>query len=405
MRLETNHSENFNPSARIWTRNFILLCLANFVLFMSTQMLFPSLPGYIIKIDGSQRDIGYIMGAYTISAMLMRPFAGWLVDSRGRKLSLTLGMLLMLTAAWLYFIATNTTIMTMVRTLHGIAFGLVNTAISTIVVDSLPAARLSEGVGYFGLTGSLSMCISPIIGFSLVDYAGYNFLFFFTGGATMIAFAASLFVKAANFKSDKKTGMCLSELKEKLFEKSALLPSITIFQVGVVYGSVLSYIALYAASRGIENIGLFFSAMAILMLISRGTCGRWADKGRVNQVLFLGLFSMLIGMITISLADQILKFILAGGLIGIGFGVCMPTLQAQAVRFAPVQKRGAANGTFFAMSDLGLGIGTIIWGYVSAALDYQFMYRLTVIPIIIAGIIYFKFSPAPLKVSSESLTK
>lgn len=399
MTIETANTEQFNPSVRIWTRNFILLCLANFVLFMSTQMLFPSLPGYIIEINGNQQDIGYIMAAYTISAMLMRPFAGWLVDSRGRKLSLTIGMLLMLIAALLYFTATNIAIMTIVRTLHGIAFGLVNTAISTIVVDSLPAARLSEGMGYFGLTASLSMCISPIIGFSLVDFSGYNFLFLFASGATMMAFIASLFVKATNFELIK-TSISLKDLKEKLFEKSAMLPSVTMFLVGVVYGSVLSYIALYAAARGIDNIGLFFSAMALLMFISRGTCGRWADRGHVNGVLLLGLFSLFIGMITVSLADRIPNFILAGGLIGIGFGICLPTLQAQAVRFAPIQKRGAANGTFFAMSDLGLGIGTILWGYISAAFDYQLMYQLTVIPIFIAGIIYFKFSSSSLNVSS-----
>ncbi len=383
---EVAHS--LGMSSHIWTRNFILLCLANFVLFMGTQMLFPSLPGYLLEIGGQQKDIGYMMGAYTIGAMIMRPIAGWLVDSYGRKLIMISGMVLMIAASLLYNLAGDVASMTLLRSLHGLAFGLVSTAIGTIVVDSLPIGRLSEGMGYFGLTSSLSMTASPAVGFWLIGKSGYPLLFSAVSILAVLAFSASLLVKgtaAVRTSTSSATG-----IRAKLFEKTALLPSGIMFFLAVVYGSVLSFIALYGAERGIANVGLFFSAMALAMLLSRTTCGRWADRGSIDLVLLIGHLSLFIGMVITGFSQVITHFILAGAFIGIGFGICLPTLQALAVRDAPVNRRGAATGTFFGAMDLGIGLGTILWGFVLTVTSYQNMYFITLLPITVAGSIYFK---------------
>ncbi len=378
----------------IWTRNFILLCLANFVLFMSTQMLFPSLPGYILNIGGNQMDVGYVMGAYTIGAMLIRPFAGWLVDNYGRKMIMIIGMIMMLAASLLYTVAGDVALMMLIRSLHGLAFGLVTTAIGTIVVDSLPLGRLSEGMGYFGLTSSLSMAVAPIIGFWLVGKSGYPLLFLAVILLSVLAFGSSFLVRGTTAPS-KTPSTAATGIWNKLLEKTALIPSGMMFLLALVYGSVLSFISLYAAEHGIANIGLFFSAMALTMLLSRPISGRWADSGCMNRVLLIGHLALFIGMVTTGLSHIIPHFLLAGVFIGIGFGFCLPTLQALAVRNAPVHRRGAATATFFASLDLGIGLGTILGGYVAAATSYQIMYFSTLIPIALAGVIYFKYSDSP----------
>ena len=162
----------------IWTKNFTLLCLANIALFMSMQVLLPTLPVYLFLLGGSHQEVGYAMGAFTICSMLMRPFAGYLVDSWGRKRIITLGLCLVLAVTTLYRLATLPILIIITRGLHGLAFGLVGTAVGTLVADSLPMSRLSEGMGYFGLTTSLSMTVAPIIGFWLADTYGYSMLFY-----------------------------------------------------------------------------------------------------------------------------------------------------------------------------------------------------------------------------------
>jgi len=64
------------------------------------------------------------------------------------------------------------------------------------------------------------------------------------------------------------------------------------------------------------------------------------------------------------------------------------------------QRRGAANGTFMSGFDLGIGIGSIIWGMTAKALGYSTMYLLAVMPVVISLVIYLiitKSNPADVK--------
>ncbi|MDD4803303.1 MAG: MFS transporter [Syntrophomonas sp.] len=373
----------------IWTFNFTLLCLTNFVLFMSTQMLIPCLPGYIMEIGGDQKDIGYVVGAYTAGAMIMRPLAGWLVDNHGRKRILLLGMIMMATASLLYIPARGILIVSLIRILHGFALALATTAMVTLVVDNLPMSRLNEGMGYFGLTSSLSMTIAPIIGFSLIGKSGYPLMFGAIIVLTMLSLGASLFIRNSQTIS-KTTHPKADVVWSQLLEKKAVIPSGMAFFVAAVYGAVLSFISLHAAERGIFNIGLFFTAMASIMFISRPIAGRWVDKGYLITVLIIAHMSLLIGVTVTALSQSILHFIIAGSFLGLGYGILNPTLQALSVCNVPPNRRGAATGTFFIAFDLGIGLGTILWGYVAALTNYQTMYFFTLIPIAVAGVIFFR---------------
>jgi len=375
--------------ATIWTKNFALLCIANIALFMSIQVLLPTLPVYLIKVGGSQQDIGYAMGAFTICAMVMRPIAGWLVDTYGRKKIITLGMVLIFAVSGLYSLSDVPIMIIVTRGLHGLAFGVVGTAIGTIVADSLPYTRLSEGMGYFGLTASLSMAVAPIIGFWLADSYGYSALFSWVIAGSLVALLLSLPVKGTKIPLNTSTNS-VTGIWANLLEKSSLPASAVMFLLAAVYGSVLSFIALYASESGINNIGLFFTAVAVAMLISRPISGRWADRGGSNKVILIGHAAILIGVSIISLSQTMGGLITAGAVFGFGFGFCMPTLQAMSVRYAPAHRRGAATGTFFIAFDLGIGLGTILWGYVAAASSYQIMYFTTLIPTFLAGALYFK---------------
>lgn len=376
--------------ASIWTRNFTLLCLANLALFISIQMLLPTLPVYLLVIGGNQRDVGYVMGFYTICAMLIRPVTGWLLDSYGRKRFLVLGLVMAVAVTALYMLATDIPFMTVIRGLHGIAFGLVSTAIGTLVVDSLPSDRMGEGMGYFGLTTSLAMALAPILGFWLEDKFGYTTLFLMVSLLALLSFFCSLPVREATAPASAPAGSN-TVIWFRLLEKTALPASVVIFFLAAVYGSVISFIALWAAERGITNISLFFTAIALAMIISRPIAGRWTDRGGADMVLLIAHLALFIGMATIGLSNTIMGFLLAGAVVGLGFGFCIPTLQSQAVRYAPVHRRGIATSTFFVAFDLGIGLGMILWGYVAEAYGYQTMYFSTLLPIALSGAIYCRF--------------
>ena len=374
----------------IWTRNFTLLCCANLALFMSSHALSPTLPVYMVQIGGSQRSVGYIMAAYTIGAMIMRPIAGRLVDRRGRKQIMVLGLFSALLITLLYRFAADVPQMLVIRCLHGLTYGMIGTAIGTMVADSLPVARFTEGMGYFGLTSSISMAITPAVGFWLIGTSGFEALFLAVVMMTGLALFCSFTVKRTGNPLGPQT-VPGGDVWTGLLEKTALPASGVMFFVSVVWGSVISFIALHAAEQGIANIGLFFSANALAMFIARPLSGRWADSGNMGMVLLVANLAVFVGMVTVGFSQTVMGFSLAGAVLGLGFGFYIPTLQTLAVRDVPADRRGAATGTFFIAIDLGIGLGTVALGYVAEALGYQVMFFTTLIPLALAGTICCRF--------------
>jgi MFS family permease len=377
-------------SGSVWTRNFVLLCFANLSLLLGVQLLLPTLPLYLLKIGGTQRDVGFVMGAYTIGAMSMRAVAGWLSDRYGRKKVMISGLAMMAAVSVLYWKADHVSYVTIVRAFHGIAFGLASTAVGAIVADSLPVARMAEGIGYFGLTAPLSMGVAPIIGLWLVNRFSYTTLFVAVGAMTLLTLLLSLPVRSARVHVSPPNSS-MAETLANLVEKAALLPSVVIFFLSLISSAVMYFIAIYAASLGIGNVGLFFAASSLFMVVSRPVSGQWADRGGSAAVILIGFVCLSAGMIAIDLSHSIVGFLLAGALVGSGSGFSMPTLQALAVRRVPVDRRGAATGTYYAAFDMGFGVGAITWGLVAEALGYRTMYLTTLIPLALAGAIYYRF--------------
>jgi MFS family permease len=380
---------NDNPGS-IWTKDFILLCFANLSFFVSSQAFLPTLPLYLLKVGGGQRDVGYVMGIYTLAAMIMRAIAGLLSDRYGRKKIMMSGLVLMLAVSLCYRFGNDVTFVAILRLFHGLGFGLVATAISTMVADSLPSARISEGIGYFGLTSTISMSLSPMIALWIVDRFGYPVMFTVVSVMVMATLLCGLAISGTRVPLRRPVAS-ITETLANLLERRALLPSLVTFFLSLVNSSMLFFIALYATVLGVHHIGLFFAASSVCMAVSRPMSGRWADRGRTSTVVFVGLLSVAIGVTFVGFSHSIAGFIAAGAVAGLGLGCCIPTLQALAVRHAPPDRRGAATGTFFAAYDMGLGLGAIVWGLVVQASGYRLMFFFALIPLLFAGGIYSRF--------------
>ncbi len=375
---------------QIWTGNFVLLCTASLTLLVCAQVLLPTLPLYVLKIGGTQRDIGFVMGAYSICATIMRAVSGWLSDRFGRKRTVVSALVVMFGVTLLYRTADSALFVGTIRGLHGLFYGLAGTTMGAIVADSLPVARMAEGLGYYGLMATLSMGIAPMIGIWLVTGFSYSALFIVVTSLAAMTLLAALPVRSTGGRlpvQETSIGGTLSNL----LEKSALLPSAVMFLLSLVNGSMVYYIALYAVDLHIGNIGPFFAASALFTVATRPVSGRWADRGGTAYVILIGFLCLIVGMAAIGLSRAMSGFILAGALIGAGYGFSMPTLQALAVRRAPAGRRGAATGTYYASFDLGIGLGAVVWGFVAASSGYQTMFFTTLIPLALAVAIYYKF--------------
>lgn len=367
---------------KLWTRNFILIALINLVIFLGFQMLMPTLPFYVTYIGGSNAAAGLVIGVFAVSSVLVRPFAGKAIDTYGRKGVFLLGLGVFLASVLIYNWISLVAVLMFFRFIHGLGWGASSTAAGTIAADVIPKQRLAEGMSFYGLASNIAMAVAPALGLYLIQQYGFSTLFFASASASALALTLALFIRYQRTPQDS------TKTKSALFEKSAFRPSLIIFFVTMTYGAIVSFLALYAKQLGIANIGPFFTVYALTLIIVRPVFGKVADRRGYNIVMIPGLLAVFVTMLLIANSQALGLLIVAAVIYGIGFGAVQPTLQAMTVKNVPFNRRGAANGTFYSAFDLGIGLGSGIWGTIAQTFGYSQMYLLASVPALIAFILY-----------------
>ena len=155
---------------KLWNGNYLKVMAANFSLFFAFYLLTPLLPIYLKEYFSANKDmIGLVLSGYTITALICRPFSGYLVDGFDRKKMLMFFYFLFFVFFAGYIVAGSLLLFAIVRTLHGGAFGGLTVANSTAAIDVLPSSRRNEGIGFYGLSNNLAMALAPSIGILIYD--------------------------------------------------------------------------------------------------------------------------------------------------------------------------------------------------------------------------------------------
>ncbi|MCG8515153.1 MAG: MFS transporter [Halanaerobiales bacterium] len=371
-------------SVPLWTKNFCKITLLNFLIFFGFQMLLPTLPFYIKQLGGGDASVGLVTGIFTISAIVARPFAGLMLDRIGRREVFLVGLVIFVLSVLAYNWFPIIELIIVFRLIHGLGWGAATTASNTIAADNIPKKRFGEGIGYFSLSGSLAMAIAPAIGLSLINRYHFSSLFFTSAGLLILVFILALTIRYRHIAREEP-----GPVKAAFYEKSSLRPSIVIFFVATSYGTIISFLALYAAQRGIENIALFFTIYAFSLLISRPVFGKINDQLGADYAAIPGLIGVFTAMVILSRASTLPVFLMVAFIYGVGFGAVLATMQTMAVVNVHPGRRGAANATFFTGFDSGIGLGSIILGAIASVAGYSQMYLWGALSVVIAFILYF----------------
>ncbi len=372
-----------SSSLPLWTKDFMLISLTNLAMFLGLQLLLPTLPVFVDHLGGNDSHVGMVIGIFTVSAMIIRPWAGFMLDTKEKRGILIGGLTVFIVSAIAYNWAAGIVFLLLMRFLHGLGWGACTTAAGTVAADVIPLSRMGEGMGYFGLATAISMAVAPAAGIFIINNYSFTHLFLISAALAFFALVFSLGIKYQNIIQ-----AAANAPKPTLYEKSALRPSLVIFFVTTTFGSIVSFLVLYANQRGIDNIGPFFTIFALIMLISRPFSGILVDKRGYDIVVIPGLLLLVGAMLILAASDTMWMFLFAAAFYGLGFGSVQPSMQALAMRDAEPNRRGAVNSTFFSAFDLGIGGGAMVWGILAQFTGYSLMYAFASIPGIIALLTY-----------------
>ncbi|MBG9542245.1 MFS transporter [Cytobacillus firmus] len=370
-------------SEKIWTRDFVLILMSNFFIFLGFQMTLPTIPLFVEKLGGNDQLIGIVVGIFTFSALLLRPYAGHMLETRGRRFVYLTGIAIFVLSVGSFGFINSLVFLFVLRIIQGFGWGFSTTASGTIATDLIPAKRRGEGMGYFGLSGNIALAFGPTLGLALAGVISFKLLFLI---CALMGLAALVLSSRINYKQAEKQTVPLK--RWDIYEKSALRPSFLLFFITVTFGGIASFLPIYSAQKGIGGIHWYFLLFAIALMISRTFAGRLYDQ-RGHQAVFLpGAVLILAAMFLLAWLPSSMIMYTAAILYGLGFGSVQPALQAWSVKEAPANRRGMANATFFSFFDLGVGIGAIVFGQIAHLFGYSTIYLTAAGSVVISILLY-----------------
>lgn len=357
---------------RIVTGNFILLFFVSIAVCTGMNMLNVIVPLYVTEsLKGTTGIAGLMTTVYTIAACASRPVNGVLTDRLGRRTIMFAGALLFSIACLLCGLIPAISALAICRILMGIGYSAATTANNTASTDVIPASRLTEGVGYFGMSQSVASAFGPALASVVLAAVGNQRSVLVVAGVGAVACILSAAVRyeaAPDYHKPKKTPK-----SGGFFEKTALMPALFQGLSLFLISCLMCFMALYIVSKGLSAgvAGSFFAVASVVIVSVRLLGARWLSRFPTQAFLVTGYLLLLIACVLLPMVGSVPGILGIGLLYGAAHGTIWMTLGSEAVRLAPPERRGAANATFYFAFDAAIGLGAAFWGNMIDRVGYR----------------------------------
>lgn len=376
----------------LWTKSF-LLCLANnlflFIFYFAQTTI---LPIYILKeLGGSVTQAGLTLTLFMVSAILIRPFSGLIIEKLGQRRTLIISATMFCFIAFGYLFISNMTSLYILRLIHGVWFSILTTVCVPVVNQFIPDSRRGEGMGYYAMSVNLGIVLGPLIGLSLIPYLSYTMVTAVLVAMIFIGYIFCFLIPVQEVKQPdseaEKTKLGLSDF----VEKKSLTVALMVMMISFSYASIMSFIAPFASSIHLmQYAGLFFVVFAISMMSLRPITGKIYDRKGPQYVIYPAVLTFSLGLLVLSQIHTLTGFMLAAVLIGLGFGSAQPCLQTLAIQRAPKHRIGYATSTFYTCYDIGIAIGSLVVGMMITKQSFSFAFIICA-TLTALSLLYFKF--------------
>ncbi len=373
-------------SPKIWTKEFIAIFAFHFILMGAMYSTLVTVGNYAIdKYDINPSIAGFTASIFIVGVLVGRGVTGYQINHLGARKIMMIGTLLYFLTYSLYFLDFGLTFLLATRLLNGFATGIISTALNTLATISVPLEKRGEGISYFSLSMVVASAVGPFIAFLLLEVISFETMLIYVGILMLLVLLMIPFIKINNIT--KETAVKPS--KFVLIEKNSLRMLLPIFLMGLSYSSILSFLNTYAIEIDVvTQASFFFIVYAAAVLATRPFTGRLIDQKGPNLVIYPTFILMVLGFYLLGNTTSGLLVLLAGFIIGLGFGNFQSAAQIICVNVAPKENVGLATSTYFIILEIGLGFGPVILGLFIPFVGYSGMYLWLIVPIVIAGLSY-----------------
>lgn len=349
---------------RLLTGNFAALFLCTFFMFFATDFFIPALPFYIVQAGGTSATVGLLMGLFTFSSVVLRPYQGRRLNRSGRKKLLLLGIAVYILGGLGLITLPSLPVLFLFRALQGFGWGAFLLAFNTLTVDLAPSGRKGEVVGLIGVAPPLSLATAPILSEAMHGGGGdFTSIFMIPVIMALIALTLSLAVREPALEQ-------CTEKQTAFFVPKVLLPSVMIFFITFSFGGVITFLPMLGAVRELPHVGLFFTVFAVTSIVVRPLSGKLSDRLGRARIFLPGLVVLSLSLVVISLAFSREMILFGALLFGCGMSSTHPTILALAADSLSPGERGVGIANFTLAFDAGIVAGAIILGVLLNWIDF-----------------------------------
>jgi MFS family permease len=389
------NQEHKDPRLRktFLNRNMSLVFLSFFLIFLSVALFF-LFPLFLENFQPSKSRVGLIMGIHSVMAITVRPFIGRTLDIRGgRKVAMT-GILLMMTVVPLFHLVENAGFLVLLlRALSGVGWGIAMTATMAICSDLAPADRMAQSLGIIGVAGIIAGAIGPTLTEEIARIYGFGSVF----NLSLILLVAALLCMTAAKESQRPKRHVLSTRIPGFGEYSlGILIVIAIMTIlhGAIRGAIINFIALFGTSVGFGRVGPFFLAFSVAAIFTRLGFGDISDRYGRKRIIFPAACLIGLNLFWIAQVESYWVFVVSGFVAGLGQGLIFPALSTYIIDFLGAENKGLALGLYLSFFDVGMGLGSPFFGWISDMGGYRRMYAVGGSMLLLWTIVFALKAPA-----------
>lgn len=348
--------------------------LATQLTFSFAFSSFLLLPKYVVTVlHGTPSQVGYVGAVAVLTAVLVSPLCGKLLDGGRRRPHILLGCALSGFAALAFLFVTEAgPYLYAVRAVQGVAYTLYFVAAGTLVADLSPPSRLGQALGWFGAGGLLMNAVATLIAEQVAQSFGWHAVFYAAAVSGFAGAVVGLWLREPERAAVAATSASLPP-RPRVFSRHAVLWGAA--AGGTAFGALFTFTQPLALSLGDANISPLFAGYTAAALLVRLGFGNLADRvgrARIGGAA-LGVYALVVAM-TAGLSRGWL------GPLGVGFGLAhgafYPSLNALALEGVPRSERGSTGAWFNAAFNAGVLVVTFCFGHVAQRYGYRSVFLL-----------------------------
>ena len=327
-------------------------------------------------------------------AILIRPLFGRRIDVQGgRKISLAGLAFLILVIPMFHLVKDAGWLPLLLRAGTGLGWGIAMTAAISICSDMAPVDRLARSMGVIGIAGLVASAAGPLLAEALIARFGFGALFnvsliFLAASFLCVAFTRDVLRVDRDHRPSDLQG--LRRIAPIILIVVAAMP---VFH-GAVRGAMINFIALFGRSVGVQSIGLFFVLFSLAAVITRFGLSDLSDRYGRKKVIFPAAVLVAANLVFLSQVRSPAAFAAAGFFGGLGQGLIFPALSTYIIDFLGRNNKGLAISLYLSFFDVGMGLGSPFFGWVSDRAGYRIMYLAAAGLLVLATGIFMRKAPA-----------